>query len=81
MSFYRRRMFVYCFIILLIIIQPLIYIFYSSVWNCDDRIQTLFQQLPDNISDKKNIVKLNTRILCWIPTTVKRLDRAIVVHE
>jgi len=75
MLLYRRRMFIYCFLFLLIIVQPLIYIFYLR---CDNKIQIF---LPDNITDKANIFNLNTRILCWIPTTLARLDRATVVHE
>jgi hypothetical protein len=78
MSVYRRRMFTYCFIFLLLIIQPLIYIFCLSNSDSDNKIPTLS---PDTINDKTDIIKLNTRILCWIPTTLKRLDRAIVVHE
>ncbi|CAF3673563.1 unnamed protein product [Adineta steineri] len=31
--------------------------------------------------NRTDIFNLNTRILCWIPTTLKRLDRAIVVYE
>ncbi len=75
MLLYRRRMFIYCFLFLLFIVQPLIYIFYSR---CDNKVQIF---LPDNITDKANIFNLNTRILCWIPTTLARLDRATVVHE
>jgi len=78
MLLYRRRMFIYCFLSLLIIIQPLIYIFYSFNSHCDNKVEIF---LPDNITDKENIFNLNTRILCWIPTTLERLDRAIVVHE
>lgn len=78
MSLYRRRMFIYCFILLLVTIQPLIYIFYLSEPDCDNKIQPLS---PDIINDTTNIINLNTRVLCWIPTTLKRLDRAIVVYE
>ncbi|CAF1172657.1 unnamed protein product [Didymodactylos carnosus] len=31
--------------------------------------------------DTLNILQYNPRILCWIPTTYERLDRALVVHE
>jgi hypothetical protein len=78
MSLYRRRMFIYCIILLLLIAQPLIYIFYLSESHCENKMQI---SLPDNITDRAKIVNLNTKILCWIPTTIKRLDRAIVVHE
>jgi len=79
MSSYRRRMFLYYVLLLLIIVQPLIYIFYSSNSHCvNEKIPTL---ILDNVIDKRNIVNLNTRILCWIPTTLKRLDRAVVVYE
>jgi hypothetical protein len=76
--YHRRHMFIYCFIFLLLIIQPLIYIFYFSNSDSDNKIPTLS---PDIIDDKTDIIKLNPRILCWIPTTLERLDRAIVVHE
>jgi hypothetical protein len=32
-------------------------------------------------SDTDPIVNRNPRILCWIPTTLTRLDRAIAVYE
>jgi hypothetical protein len=78
MSLHRRRMFIHCVILSLIIAQPLIYIFYSSNTPCENKVQTL---LLDNVTDKASIINLNTRILCWIPTTLKRLNRAIVVYE
>ncbi|UJR36370.1 hypothetical protein I4U23_029095 [Adineta vaga] len=78
MLFYRRRMFISCFLLLLLIIQPLIYIFYFSERDCDNNIQPLS---PDTFIDQTDIINLNTKILCWIPTTVLRLDRALVVYE
>jgi hypothetical protein len=78
MLLYRRRMFIYCVLFGLIIVQPLIYIIYLSDSHCDNQVQIF---LSDNITDKTNIINLNPRILCWIPTTFARLDRAIVVHE
>lgn len=80
MSLYRRRMFIYYFLFLLIIAQPLIYIYYSSNIQCDDdnKIEII---IPENITDREKIFDINTKILCWIPTTLKRLDRAIVVYE
>ncbi|CAF1512408.1 unnamed protein product [Didymodactylos carnosus] len=34
-----------------------------------------------NTSDISNILQFSPRILCWIPTTHERLDRALVIHE
>ncbi|CAF0954953.1 unnamed protein product [Rotaria sordida] len=78
MSLYRRRIFIYFIILLLLIIEPLIYLFYLSDSHCKNNIEI---SIPDNISDKASIININTRILCWIPTTLNRLDRAIIVYE
>ena len=78
MLLYRRRLLIYCVLFLLIIVQPFIYIYFLSYRQYEDRVQIF---IPENISDRASIYNVNTRILCWIPTTLKRLDRAIVVHE
>jgi hypothetical protein len=78
MSLYRRRIFIYCIILFLLIAQPLFYIFYLSGPHCENKLPV---SLLENITDREKIINLNTKILCWIPTTIKRLDRAIVVHE
>ena len=78
MLFSRRRMLIYCILCLFIIVQPFIYIHSLSNRQCEDRVQIF---VPENISDRASIYNVNTRILCWIPTTLKRLDRAIVVHQ
>ena len=78
MLLYRRRMFIYCVLFLLIIVQPLVYFHYASPFQCENRIEI---PIPENISDLTGIYNINTRILCWIPTTLKRIDRAVVVHE
>lgn len=71
-------MFIYCILLTLIIVQPIIYIYYSSNIQCDNKVEII---IPENITDRESIFNINTRILCWIPTTLKRLDRAIVVHK
>lgn len=78
MLLYRRRMFIYLVLFLLIIVQPCIYLYYLSTFECENRIEI---SIPENISDRASIYNINTRVLCWIPTTLKRLDRAVVVHE
>ena len=76
--YHRRRMFIYFVLFLLIVVQPCIYLHYRSTFQCKNQI--VFP-IPENISDRASIVNINTRILCWIPTTLKRLDRAAVVYE
>ena len=78
MSLYRRRILIYCIILLLLIVQPLIYVYRFSKSPCEHKVPIVSLE---NITDKGRIINLNTKILCWIPTTIKRLDRAIVVHE
>jgi hypothetical protein len=75
MLLFRRRMFLYYILFLLIIVQPFIYIFYSL---CENKIQIF---LPENKTNQTDIINVNTRILCWIPTTLERLDRAMIVYE
>ncbi|CAF5205671.1 unnamed protein product, partial [Rotaria magnacalcarata] len=79
MSLYRRRICIYCSAtVLFVIIQSLVYIFYSSESYCRNKLEI---SIPENLSDKASILKINTRVLCWIPTTLKRLDRAVVVYD
>lgn len=78
MFLYRRRICIYCLLFLIIILQPLIYRYYSSDVDCENKVEIF---IPENITDRENIYNLHTRILCWIPTTLQRLDRALVVHE
>lgn len=78
MLLYRRTMFIYCLLFLLIIVQPLIYLYYPTDFDCENKVEIF---IPENITDRASIYNLHTRILCWIPTTLQRLDRAIVVHK
>ncbi|CAF3374789.1 unnamed protein product [Rotaria socialis] len=79
MSLYRRRICIYCSAtILFVIIQLSVYLFYSSAPDCRNKLEI---SIPENLSDKASIFKINTRVLCWIPTTLKRLDRAVVVYD
>lgn len=78
MLFYRRRLFISCFILLLLTIQLLVHIFHVSECDSDNNIPPL---PPEIAIDKNDIINLNTKILCWIPTTIARLDRALVVYE
>ena len=78
MLLYRRRILIYFILLLFLIGLTLINMFHLFDTHCKDKIEI---SIPDNLTDKTNIIQLNTRILCWIPTTLKRLDRAIVVYE
>ena len=78
MLLYRRRILLYSLMLLCITSLTMINVFHLFDTHCKDKIEI---SIPDNFTDKTNIIKLNTRILCWIPTTLKRLDRAIVVYE
>ena len=79
MEFYRRPLFTYSIILLLLAVQPLIHLYYQSSSKCVRyALTTLAYEAIVNHTD---IVNLNTRILCWIPTTLKRLDRALIAYE
>ncbi|CAF1123862.1 unnamed protein product [Adineta ricciae] len=79
MEFYRRPLFTYSIILLLLAVQPLIHLYYQSNSKCFHyALTTLAYEALVNHTD---IVNLNTRILCWIPTTLKRLDRALIAYE
>ena len=80
MLFCRRHrfLFIFCLIIVLIIVQAVIY---NRDANGEPSSQLTWEHLPENVSDRARIIQLNPKILCWIPTTRQRLDRASVVYQ
>ena len=79
-----RRICLFSLIFCLLILQYFIFRFYQKEIDCpaDYSITTLsFDVLERNLSNGESIVKLNPRILCWIPTTLQRLDRALVIYQ
>jgi len=71
---------IYSILILLILIQPIIHRFYSRNSTCENNYTNEIS-FPENFTDRASIYNLNPRILCWIPTTLNRLDRALVVYQ
>ncbi|UJR17322.1 hypothetical protein I4U23_004217 [Adineta vaga] len=78
MELYRRPIFTYSIILVLLTIQPLVHVWYQTSTICTHYITTL---APENFVNQTDIINLNTRIFCWIPTTLRRLDRALIVYE
>ena len=74
----HRFLFIVCLTLVLFIVQAVIY---SRRAKCEQNSQLTWKDLPANVSDRARIIQLNPKILCWIPTTRQRLDRASVVYE
>lgn len=78
MLIWRRRTYPISLVLVFALVQLLIYKLYFFECDCDNNIPPLSSE---NVNDTVNIVNLNTRILCWVPTTLSRLDRAAVAYE
>lgn len=81
MSLYRRRLWMCVLLLVVFLTQLLIYTSPHPAPDCDHRANLSWEQLPENITDRASIINLNPRVLCWFPTTLKRLDRALVIYQ
>lgn len=74
MAIYRRRFFIFAFLVLLLLLYLSRRVSFDPRTSCPPRLTTVS-------TDDQSVVNANPRILCWFPTNVKRLDRALVIYQ